>query len=59
MRVDEKDSQRKIELGEPHSKVDDGCQDHKIETHYASMHKDEEYASKIVEREARTSMCET
>jgi len=33
MRLDEQDSERKIGLGESHSKVDDGCQDHKIETH--------------------------
>jgi len=32
--------------------VDDNFQDHKIETHYASMHMDEEDATKIVKREA-------
>ena len=58
LRVDEQDSERKIELGEFHSKVDDDCQDHKIETHYASMHMDEEYATNIVEREAGASICE-
>jgi len=58
LRVYEKDSERKIELREPHSKVDDCRQDHKIETHYASMHMDKEDATKIAEREAVTSVCE-
>lgn len=57
--IDVQDSERKTELGESHSKVDDGCQDHKIETHYASMHMDEEGAIKIAEREAGASVCKT
>jgi len=59
LRVDEKDSEKKTELGETHSKVDDSCQNHKIETHYASMHMDEEDTTKIVEREAGAFVCET
>lgn len=35
-----------------------GCQDHKIETHYASMQKDEEDATKIAKREVEASVCE-
>ena len=38
--------------------MDDGCQDHKIETHHASMHMDEEDATKIAKREVEVSMCE-
>ena len=59
LRVNEQDSERKTELGESHSKVDDGCQNHKIETHYENMHMEEEDATKIVEREAGASVCET
>lgn len=51
LRVYEQDPKRKTKLGEPHSKVDDGFQYHKIETHYASMHMDEEYATNIIEVE--------
>ena len=51
LRVYKQDFERKTELGEPHSKLDDGCQDHKIETHYASIHMDEEDVAKIAERE--------
>ena len=59
MRVDEQGSKRKTELGESQSKVDDGGQDHKIETHYASMHMDEEDATNIAEREAVACVCKT
>jgi len=58
LRVYEQDSKRKIKLGEPHSKVDDGCENHKIETHYTSMHVDEEDATKIAKREVEAFVCE-
>ena len=56
--VYEQGSKRKTKLGEPYSKVDDDCQDHKIETHYARMNVDEEYATKIAKREAKAFACE-
>jgi len=59
LRVNEEDFERKTEIGESHSKVDDGCQDHTIETHYVSMHMDEDDATKTAEREAVASVCET
>ena len=59
LRVDEQDSERKTELGESHSKVHDGCQNHKIETRYESIHMEEEDATKIAEREVAASVCET
>ena len=58
LRIDEQDSEKKIDLGESHSNVDDGCQGHKIKTHYASIHMDEEDATKIAEREEGASVCE-
>lgn len=55
-RVDEKDSKKTTELGESHSKGNDGNENHKNETHYADIHMDEEDAAKIVEREVEASM---
>ena len=43
MRVDEKDSRRKTKLGE---------------THYASMHMDEEDTTEIAKREFEAYVCE-
>lgn len=37
LRVDEQDSRKTIELGESHSKVDDGHEDYKSEAHYVDM----------------------
>ena len=56
--IDEQEFERKIDLGESHSKVDDGCQGHKIKTHYANMHMDEEDATKIAKREDGPFICE-
>jgi len=56
--VYEQDSKRKTKLGEPNLKLDDDFRAHRIETHYASMHMDEEDTTKIAEREAKTSICE-
>lgn len=58
LRVDEQDSDWTIELRESHSKVDDGREDYKSETHDVDMHMDEEDVTKIVEREVEASMCE-
>lgn len=39
--------------------MDDGREDHKIETHNASMHMDEENVTNIGEKEAEASVYET
>ena len=59
MRVDEKDSRKTTKLGESHSKVEDGREDYKIETHYASMHIYEEVSTGIEKREVEVSVGET
>ena len=58
LRVDKQDSERISELEESQSKVDDGCEDYKSETHEADMHMDEEGEANIAERETQSTMCE-
>lgn len=58
MRINEQDSRRKKKLGESNSKVDEGHEDFKCETHYADVHMDEEDRANIIGREVETFACE-
>jgi len=57
LRLDKKDFKRTIDLGESQSKVDDGRENYKSETHNVYMHMDGEDATNITEREVEASAC--